>query len=69
MINFPLLIIAAFIGGLIHIIVLIPLKFYSKEDFEILKLAVEKLPIFRGAFGKLLDSFSRFYFRLFPEKE
>lgn len=63
------LIVAALIGGLIYMTILIFLKFYSKEDFEILELAIKKLPLFKKEFSKLLDSVSKFYFRLFPEKE
>lgn len=63
------LIAAALIGGLIYMTILTFLKFYSKEDFEILELAAKKLPIFRKEFGKLIESFSKFYFKLFPEKE
>jgi len=66
--SLPLIIATALIGGLMHALILIPLKFYSKEDFEVLEMVVKKVPIFRREFGRLFEVFLEFYFKLFPEK-
>jgi hypothetical protein len=41
----------AIIAGIIYLAILLPLKFYSKEDIEIIKYAAEKLPFKKRILG------------------
>ncbi|MCD6476698.1 MAG: oligosaccharide flippase family protein [Candidatus Aenigmarchaeota archaeon] len=53
-------IISAVITGLIYLTILIPLKFYKKEDFAILNFIAERSPILRKQMKIILDYFSKF---------
>lgn len=53
-------IILAFISGLIYLSILIPLKFYNKEDFKILNFISERSPILGKQMKKILNYFSKF---------
>jgi O-antigen/teichoic acid export membrane protein len=48
------------ISGLIYLSVLIPMKFYTREDVKILELFANKSPIFRKQIRQFLKIFSKF---------
>ncbi|MEM5869898.1 MAG: oligosaccharide flippase family protein [candidate division WOR-3 bacterium] len=53
-------IIFAIFGGFVYLLILIPLRFYKKEDLKILHIIFEKLPIMRKQFLVFLKWFSRY---------
>lgn len=53
-------IILTIFGGFIYLLVLIPLKFYKKEDVKILHIIFERLPMMRKQFLVLLKWFSKY---------
>ncbi len=53
-------IILAIISGLIYLLLLIPLKFYNKQDLVLFNFIIKRLPILRKETKKILDYFSKF---------
>lgn len=51
----------AIIAGIIYLAILLPLRFYSKEDVEVIKYAAEKLPFKRRIlnFAKFLSKYTQ----------
>jgi stage V sporulation protein B len=52
-------IVFSMLGALLYILVLFPLKFYTKEDLKILRLVAEKVPMFSGTLNKVADMLSK----------
>lgn len=55
--NFFVKLAIAFIAGLVYLIVLIPLKFYSVEDIKIINAVGEKIPTYLRKYIKYLSKF------------
>lgn len=53
-------IVLAIISGLIYLLLLIPLKFYNKQDLVLFNFIINRLPILRKEMKKILDYFSKF---------
>ncbi|MEM5847365.1 MAG: oligosaccharide flippase family protein [Candidatus Aenigmatarchaeota archaeon] len=58
--NLLIKIIFAFCGLFVYLILLVPLRFYKKEDLKILHIIVKKLPMMKKQFLILLKWFSKY---------